>query len=553
MQRGLFDQMPFGVIVTTECGEICFINDLATRMVGLKEEIIKSRKILELIPESMVIKSIKTGHPNIISIHHEDHQPIILFESKITGEDGGPLGLIMMFHASFVEHLAYFCKKIGDLKQELDLIMNLVGELVTITDAEGRILRVNEACERIMGVTRNEFEGKPFERLEEEKILDNSSTKQVIAEGRNVTVVQTTKSGRRLLVNGYPIFDEKGQLKKVINISKDITETEQLSEKLAETKKLLQEYEAELTKKIDKETTMPVIKSRAMIQTNELITRMSKVDSTVLFTGESGVGKEFFARTLHNKSNRSEYPFVPINFGGIPEEIIESELFGDPHFGTSGLIEEGNYGTIFFNEIEKLPLHIQLKLFHVLRDKKIGTNPKIDLDVRIVSATDVDLQMLVEQQLFRNDLYYLLNVVPIHVPSLTERKEEIPFLVQHFLTRFNEKYNLNKSFSPELMNFLIDYHWGGNVRELENTVERLVVTVPSEIITIEHLPNNMVEQSVFLKNKNLTLKEALDQYEKEIIEGALNNCLTMKEASIQLGVDASTLSRKVRKFGLIIA
>ncbi len=553
MGSGLFDQMPFGVIVTAECGDIRFINDLATRMVGSKKETIKSRKILELIPESTVIKSVKTGHPNIISIHHEDHQSIILFESKITGEGGEPLGLIMMFHASFVEQLAYFCKKIGDSKQELDLIMNLVGELVTITDAKGRILRVNEACERIMGITRNEFEGKSCEWLEEEKIVDHSSTKQVIAEGRIVTVVQTTKSGRRILVNGYPIFDENGQLKKVINITKDITETEQLSEKLAETKRLLQEYEAELTRKVEKETAIPVLKSRAMIQTNELIMRMSKVDSTVLITGESGVGKEFFARTLHNKSNRSEHPFVHINFGGIPEEIIESELFGDPHFGTSGLIAEGNHGTIFFNEIEKLPLHLQLKLFHILKDKKIGTNPKIDLDVRIVSATDVDLQKLVEQQLFRSDLYYLLHVVPIHVPSLTERKEEIPFLVQHFLTRFNEKYTLNKGFSSELMNFLIEYHWVGNVRELENTVERLVVTVPSELISIEHLPTNMVEQSVFLKNNNLTLKEALERYEKEIIEGALNNCLTMKEASVQLGVDASTLSRKARKFGLVLA
>ncbi|MCP3761352.1 sigma 54-interacting transcriptional regulator [Domibacillus sp. A3M-37] len=550
------DHVPFGIMVINQAGVVKYSNDIALDMIGGSKKQVDHAKILELIPESNVIKAIKTGYPSIISVHKEKKPPIILYECSMKDENNHSTGLIIMFHASFVEHLAYHCKKIGELKQELDLIMDLVGELVTITDGQGRILRVNEACERIMGVKRKDFIGKPMDMLESEKIVDHSSTKKVIEEGRSITIVQTTKSGKRLLVTGYPVFNEKGTLEKIINISKDITETEELSKKLEETKELARQYQSELSNKAVLEEHEPIVKSRSMKNTYDLINRIAEVDSPVLFIGESGVGKEFFAKILHEKSIRKEKPFVKVNFGAIPEHIMEKELFGDLRYGTKGLIAAAANGTLFLDEIEKIPLHLQVKLLQMLQENEVhstGDLETIHVDVRVITSTNQNLEDLVKEGRFRTDLYYWLNVATIYIPSLKERKEEVPFLAQYFLNVFNKKYNRRKTFNQHLLQAFVEHEWAGNVRELQNMVERLVVTTSHDEITDDQLPGNFFKRPIQLNRENLSLKEAVDLYEKQMIEDILSRCRNMKEASGKLGVDPSTLSRKIKKLNIEIA
>ncbi|MFV8828472.1 sigma 54-interacting transcriptional regulator [Alkalihalobacterium sp. APHAB7] len=560
----VMNQMPFGLIMTSNQGLITFANQKASAMLSQNFDKLLNKTILSIIPGSNAIKAIKTNQPFLSSIKKCKQEAIILFEQGIVDVDGEKNAISFLFDTSLVEHLAFQTNKINELKQELDLIMSLVGELVTIADGRGNILRVNEACERIMGVSQKDFIGKPMDFLVNEKIIDQSSTRKVIEEGRNVTIVQTTKSGRRLLVSGYPIFNEEGDLTKVINISKDITETDKLTKKLEETKSLVEHYQVELEKK-DKNKDRPLVKSKMMEDTYDLVRRVADVESTVLLLGESGVGKEVLARTLHESSSRRNRPFIKVNCGAIPETLMESELFGYSkgtftgahRDGKQGLILAANKGTLFLDEIGEMPLNLQVKLLQVLQEKQVtplGSTTPIDVDVRFVAATNRDLEEMVERKLFRNDLYYRLNIIPIQIPSLRERRDEIPFLAEHFLKRYNQKYAKWKFFGEGVLDQLMDYTWPGNVRELQNTIERLVVTVSSDEISFNHIPEKIIRHKYSKEYlPDLTLKDAVFLFEKELIENTLKDCVTLKEASKILGVDPSTLTRKVRKFNIKIA
>lgn len=556
VEQKIFDYFPFGIILTNEIGTVLYWNELALKMTKNGIDNIVGMNILEVINKSSINKCIKNDQSVISSIMLNDTDALVLYETYLPRKGDTKMGLILMFHESLIEHLAFHTKRVGGLKQEFDLVMSLVGELITISDAKGIILRVNEACERIMGVKERDFVGKPIEQMEKEKIVDNSSTKRVIKEGRNVTVIQTTKSGRRLLVKGYPIFNEKGMLEKVINISKDITETEELLTKLNETKELLEEYQTELHNKSHQKNEV-IIKSSAMKKTYDLINWIAEVDSPVLFRGESGVGKEFFAKILHQRSIRRGGPFVKVNLGSIPVEMFETELFGNQGpFIKSGSIIAAQNGVLFLDEIEKLPVHLQVKLLQVFQEKKMISpvnGGQMDINVRVICSTTQDLEKLMDENLFRSDLYYWLNIAPIYIPSLRERREEIPFLAHHFLTVFNQIYNRNKSFNQTIFDVFMEYPWTGNVRELQNTVERLVVTVSAEELTREHLSHNMLKKAIRKDGENQTLKTMVESFEKQIIEETIENSRTMKDASVKLGVDASTLSRKMKKLGINIA
>lgn len=556
MEQKILDYFPLGIILTNDIGTVLYRNELAWKMTKKVIDNIIGINILDVITNSSINKCIKNGQSVISSMKLNDTDAAIIYETSLPRMGDSPIGLTFMLHESLIEHLAFHTKRIGGLKQEFDLIMSLVGELITISDANGIIMRVNEACERIMGVKEREFVGKPIEQMEKEKIIDNSSTKRVIKEGRNVTVVQTTKSGKRLLVKGYPIFNEKGELEKVINISKDITETEELLTKLNETKELLKEYQTELHSKSHEKDEV-IIKSPLMKKTYDLIEWIAEVDSPVLFRGESGVGKEFFANILHQKSSRRGGPFVKVNLGSIPEEMIETELFGSRgSFIKSGAIVTAQNGVLFLDEMEKLPVHLQVKLLQVFQEKKMN-NPvnegEVLINVRVICSTTQDLEKLMEENLFRSDLYYWLNVAPIYIPSLRERSEEIPFLAHHFLTVFNEIYNRNKRFNQSIFQIFMEYPWTGNVRELQNTIERLVVTISAEELTEKHLSYTMLKKAIRKNGENQSLKEMVETFEKHIIEEAIENSRTLKDASIKLGIDASTLSRKIKKLGIDIA
>ncbi len=303
--------------------------------------------------------------------------------------------------------------------------------------------------------------------------------------------------------------------------------------------------------------------SKQMQDVYELINKVLDNDSTVLITGESGTGKELIARAIHYNGLRKDGPFVVVDCASIPETLIESELFGHEKGAYTGALkrkigkfELANKGTLFLDEIGNLKLDIQAKLLRVLQEReftRVGSNEKIQVDVRIIAATNADLQILMSEGKFREDLFYRLNVVPIKLPPLRERKDDIPLLVQHFLKKFNEQFNKDVSISQKVIDYFLKYPWHGNVRELENTIQRLVVTSDQPVIKVKDLPENIKRLGEEKKEEGITVGMRLDEAEKYLIEKTLiaNNFNMSKTAKI-LGVTRKTLHNKLSKYKIDI-
>ncbi len=558
----LFSRLPIGLVVVDLHGNVHYVNDKSIQLFAGLASQKSNKKPIQEIMTSTIIKSIKTEKPNVCITTTDDGHSVYLLEIPFEADHLTKLGLIIMLDAEQVEYLISHSKTYLDLSQDLDTIMNLVGDLVTITDGNGIVLRVNAACEKVMGVKESDFVGRPATILEEQGIIDHSSTVNVLRSGVRGIMTQTTRSGRRLLVSSFPLYNDLGDLVKVVNISRDITEREELLDQIEELRNTIRHYQMEIDRLNWANADTPIMKSQIMQDIMDLIFRIADVDSTVLILGETGVGKEVIARTIHNLSSRKDKPFIAINCGSIPESLIESELFGyergaftgGNREGKLGLIAAANNGTLFLDEIGELPLHMQAKLLRVLQEKQlrpIGAVKEIKINVRFIAATNRNLEEMVKQGLFREDLFYRLNVISIVVPSLKERPEDIPYLMEYFLSLYNQKYGRKVQFHPDVMPYFLTYPWPGNIRELQNIVERLVVTCSEPLIRPERLPDKLRHYDGPEEGAaNKSLKELVEEFERNIIHNAMQRYKTMKEVSEHLKVDVSTISRKARKYGI---
>lgn len=458
------------------------------------------------------------------------------------------------------------------LNKELEAIIESSYDGFYITDGNAVTLRINSAYTRITGIKPEEVIGRSMYELVDKGLYSESVTLRVLKEKKPVTIMHDVKTGKRLLITGNPVFNENGQIVRVVTNARDITELINLKKKLEESQELTQRYHLELQqlRKQQKDIGEIVVKSPEMKKVVEMAAKVSDVDSTVLISGESGVGKEIIAKIIHNTGKRNSGPFIKVNCAAIPDTLLESELFGYEQGsftgarrdGKPGMFELAQNGTIFLDEVGELPLHLQPKLLRVIQDKEIirlGGSRPIKLDVRIIAATNKDLAKMVEEGKFREDLYYRLNVVPIFILPLRERKSDIFPLIMHFLNKFNQKYGLNKKLATDTVDLLTEYSWPGNVRELENVVERLVVTVNEDIIKPHHLPSNIVGNSSFnerfpwrFANDVVSLKDAVAYVEKEMIFRALRKYKTTRRAAKALKINQSTVVRKAQKYNINI-
>ncbi len=446
--------------------------------------------------------------------------------------------------------------------EDLELILNLSFDLITITDSKGKFITASKSCENLFGISEDLLVGMTPDDLEREKIFNHSITRKVLDEKKKVTMVQNTASGKVLLATAYPIF-KNNKLHKIITFSKDITEEKKLSDELDNLMNELEWYKTEYKNRQTELKVPPVLESDSMRRVLQMVRHVSDMNVTVLLLGETGVGKGYIASIIHNTSNRKDNPFITVNCGAIPKELLESELFGydEGAFtgakkgGKKGLFEIASKGTLFLDEIGEMPLDLQVKLLHVLDSKSIihvGGEKKINVDARIIAATNKDLKEAVKEGSFREDLFYRLNVLPITIPPLSERKADIPGLINLFLEKFNDEYNTNKKISKEGYVILKNRNYPGNVRELENTIERLVVTSIDEVITEEKI-NSMAGTQTKAPDEipeGKTLKEVMDEYEKTLLLAALKKYHTMREAGKALGIDQSTISKKLKRLGI---
>lgn len=419
--------------------------------------------------------------------------------------------------------------KISDLtKEDLLQIMEYSHDEIFVVDRNCRIVYVNNVCRRTYGAEPEEIIGKNINEMIEKGYYSPPLAPSVIKEKKAITVEQVTNLGIKLLVTATPFLDENGEVIMVVMNSRDITELEQLKYDAEETKKLIGHYKNEINTMHRDELALSGIISRdtATLDCFHMAKRIAKTDANVLLLGESGVGKNIMADYIHKVSHRNFGPFIPINCAAIPENLLESELFGycEGAFsganrnGKPGLVEIANHGTLFLDEIGELPLTLQTKLLQLVQEKTfmpIGGKALKKTDIRIITATNRNLNELVKRKKFREDLYYRLNVIEITLPPLRERKTDIPLLCANILARTNSKYKTYGVIDPTVYPIFQRYSWPGNIRELEHTIERLVLTIDNDIITSKHLPQNILDEVQGNKKQTTDIMEKQQDIETE--------------------------------------
>ena len=437
---------------------------------------------------------------------------------------------------------------------------------IWITDHVGKILFANSANAKLLGVPRSELENKTTQELQDEGVFQTSAILEALQTRQQVSkVCNNPRTCLTVLATATPVFNEAGDIQYIFNNVRDITALNEMRESLQDKDEIIRQQNSQLeTMRLRLGVGTIIANSKAFTQVVELARRAATFDgATVLILGESGTGKEVISELIVNTSPRKDKPYLQINCGAIPENLIESELFGYEKGaftgadakGRKGLFEAANGGTVFLDEIGDLPLHMQVKLLRVLQQKRIvrvGGTETVNLDVRIIAATNKDLKQMVKEGRFREDLYYRLNVVPIEIPPLRDRKEDILPLVNHFLTVANRKYHTNKSIYSDTIDVLESYSWPGNVRELENLMENLVITTPGDIIRRENLSERLkfsTEDHCFTEDKEvITLKETVERAEYMAIQNAIRQCGSIRKAAVALGVDPSTIVRKQQNY-----
>ncbi|WP_286886982.1 sigma-54 interaction domain-containing protein [Aneurinibacillus sp. UBA3580] len=456
-------------------------------------------------------------------------------------------------------------ENVSDVLMELNAIIETSTDNIVIADGAGRVLRVSSNCREIYGIEPEELYGKSSQELEEAGVFSPSVTLKVLETKVKEQVIQHTKTDKVVMATGYPVFDEQGRLARVVSYSHDMTEIMSLKKNFEELAEQVKRYESELEELREKETRIPgvVAESPQMKRVITMVQRVAKVDTTVLLLGESGVGKNVIAKAIHRKSARKSQPFIEVNCGAIPEGLLESELFGytsgsftgASKGGKPGIIELADKGTLFLDEIGEMPLALQAKLLKVIQEKQItpvgGTRPK-KVDFRLIAATNQNLERMVKEGKFRKDLYFRLNVVPIEIAPLRERPQDILPLIRIFLEKFAEAYGLKKRLDESAVHLLLNYKWPGNVREVENVMERLVVTTDEEVISAAHLPETMRTEAevaeVPIAVGSRKLKDILEEVERRVIMQAYEECRTTHEMAVRLGISQPSVVRRLQKY-----
>lgn len=434
---------------------------------------------------------------------------------------------------------------------------------IYITDATGKTLLVNKAYERIFDIPREKLIGRYMKDLVAEGILSTSVTQDVVDSKDVITRTQTNSNNKEVFITGNPIFDENGNVHHVITNVRDITELISLNKKLQAETDRADLYQSQLMQQSSDKNI--VCGSEEFSAVLSMAQKISRMDSTVLILGETGVGKEIVAQYIHKHSPRENKPYIKINCGAIPQNLLESELFGyvpgaftgASAKGKAGMFELADTGTLFLDEIGELPVNLQSSLLRVLQDRevtRVGGQKSKKVDVRIVAATNRDLEEMIEEGTFRSDLYYRLNVVSINIPPLRDRRGDIPDLAEKTLEDLNQKYGVHKVMSQNFIQHLLHCDWPGNIRELKNFIEKQFVLSDDDILDTPLTPafapkhGSLDTQTAAPAPAVLpTYAQARESMERDLIEKAMKQGGSTYKAADLLDMSQPTFFRKYKE------
>ncbi|AFM24312.1 sigma 54-interacting transcriptional regulator [Desulfomonile tiedjei] len=564
--RALIDAIHNPIIAIDAQGTIAMCNSAAESMLGHTREQVYGKRLDSYLETSELHRILETGQGELVrrlsigsKAYVSNRTPV-----RINGETIGAVAVLQ--DISELEAISSELEHTRLISEQLNAIIESSFDGIYVTDGQARTLKVNAAYERITGLRREDVLGRTMMDLVKEGFYDESVTIRVLETGKPQSILQTIKTGKTVMVTGTPFLDKEGKTMLVVTNVRDVTELNLLQKKLENMHKLQSEAKIELEqlKESRRGGVRLSLRSKSMQEILQLGLRLSHVDSTVLVEGESGVGKEVFADIIHNSGPRQGNPFIKISCGAIPDQLLESELFGyvsgaftgARKQGKAGLFEVADGGTIFLDEIGEMPLGLQVKLLRVLQERtitRVGDTVPIKVDVRVIAATNRNLAGMAQVGQFRKDLYYRLNVVPVRIPPLRERKEDIIDLVYRFLDSCNKRYGFSKQIDREVLNVLMDYEWPGNVRELENVMEQMVVVTQGEVITMDDLPSQLkraMEGTQVLPVEDKPLKTVLEEVERRSLELAYRKHKTTRAVAKILGINQSTVVRKMRQYGI---
>lgn len=563
----ILDMFHNGVLILDRDGIIRVYNKAARRIFGQDQQTYPGRHIQEVRPGVWpeFQRIIETGQPQIGKKISIAGATVIANRSPIFF-DGQIHGVISVFQdISEYETIISELQSFQRLNRELEAIFESSYDGLYITDGKANTIRVNRAYERITGLRREELLGRNMHDLVEEHVYDHSVTLAVLEKCEPVTIMQMVTGNNQVIVTGTPIFDEEGEIVLVVTNVRNITELNELKAELENSRRIASRMAQTLLEQdsVDHAMQQMVIKSQSMMKVVRMAIKVAGTQAPVLLQGESGVGKSMLARIIHQISDRKERAFVKINCGTIPPTLMESELFGYEKGaftgampgGKAGMIETAHRGTVFLDEIAELRPEMQIKLLEVIEEKtftRVGGTRPVAVDVRIIAATNRDLQEMIREGGFREDLYYRLNVVPISIPPLRQRREDIMPLVMKVMESLNRRNSTAKKLESRVIDRLKGYDYPGNVRELINIVERMMILSEGERLSAEDLPEETLASAcaVHLGSGGTTLRESVRVLEMRMIRSALEKSPSLAAAAESLAVHPTTLWRKMMRYGI---
>ncbi|WP_088036300.1 sigma 54-interacting transcriptional regulator [Evansella clarkii] len=547
--ENIISSMHNGVVIVNGERKVLFMNHSAVQLLKAEGMETEGRDIRDFVPATRIPEVIDKGASTI-------GEEISLFGRQCIVnrtpfyEDGKRIGAI-----SVIQDISEV-KQYQKLLKQLEAIIEFTTDGIYVVDNKGITLFVNQAYEQITGFSRAELVGEHMQDLMENGYIDQSVSLLVLEKKKQVSIMQKINGRKDVIVTGNPVFNDNGTIELVVTSVRDITQLNELRKELMKAKTFSKINQHRYSFKLEDSEEVIVFESNIMNEIYEQVHQIAPYPTSVLLTGPSGSGKEVIANLIHNCSQRNKQPFIKINCGAIPEQLLESELFGyvpgaftgASREGKIGLLELADQGTVMLDEIGEMPLSLQVKLLRVLQEKqiyRIGSNKPIKLDIRIISATNQNLENQIKKGVFREDLYYRLKVIEIKIPPLFERKEDIGVLVEYFFQHYCQLYSIHKELSRDAKAFLLSYQWPGNVRELKNMVENLIVSVPSSVIEPYNLPFHITEGN---NTGERNLKDRVDKFEKRLVMETLRQSPSIRKAAKKLGINHSTLVKKLKRW-----